>query len=100
MTNKSVRIHPAALEEAEVATAWYGQRSAKAAEMFLEELDREIERIRANPEQFPLHEFGTRRITFRRFPYLIIFRETGAGLEIIAVAHGRRRPGYWRDRVD
>jgi len=67
VTNKSVRIHPAALEEAEVATAWYGQRSAKAAEMFLEELDREIERIGANPEQFPLHEFGTRRPHFADF---------------------------------
>jgi hypothetical protein len=49
MTNKSVRIHPAALEEAEVATAWYGQRSAKAAEMFLEELGSEIVGIGAKP---------------------------------------------------
>lgn len=68
--------------------------------MFLDELDHAIERIGEHSEQFPLHEFGTRRLTLRRFPYLVIFRETGAGVEIIAVAHGRRRPGYWRDRVE
>jgi hypothetical protein len=36
----------------------------------------------------------------RDFPYFVVFRETTGGLEIIAVAHGRRRPGYWRDRVE
>jgi hypothetical protein len=35
----------------------------------------------------------------RRFPYLIVFREGMEGIEIVAVAHGRRRPGYWRDRA-
>jgi toxin ParE1/3/4 len=87
------------LEEAEAAIAWYEQRSGKAAEMLLEELDQAIERIGEHPEQFPLHEFGTRRIMLRRFPYLVIFLEAGGVMEIIAVAHGRRRPGYWRDRV-
>lgn len=100
MTSRRIRIHPAALQEAEAATEWYGKRSERAAEMFLDDLDRAIERISDNPEQYPLHELGTRRITLRRFPYLIIFREASAGLEIIAVAHGRRRPGYWRDRVE
>lgn len=100
MTSRPVRIHPAALEEVEAAIEWYGQRSGRAAEMFLDDLDGAIERIGKNPEQFPLHEFGTRRITLRRFPYLVIFREARAGLEIIAVAHGRRRPRYWRDRVE
>jgi len=68
--------------------------------MFLDELDRIIERIGDQPSQFPLHEFGTRRCTLRRFPYIVVFRETEAGVEIIAVAHGRQRPGYWRDRAD
>jgi hypothetical protein len=33
-----------------------------------------------------------------RFPFLIA-REAAAGVEIIAIAHDRRRPGYWRDRL-
>jgi hypothetical protein len=35
----------------------------------------------------------------RRFPFVIIFREAAVRIEILAIAHGRRRPGYWRDRL-
>jgi hypothetical protein len=38
-------------------------------------------------------------MALRRFPFTIIFREADAGVEIIAIAHGHRRPGYWRDRL-
>lgn len=100
MSSASVRIHPAALEEAEAATEWYGRRSMRAAGMFLDELDRAIERIGDHPGQFPEYVFGTRRMVLQRFPYLVFFRETAVAVEIIAVAHGRRRPGYWRDRIE
>src|SRR5438105_2102689 len=95
---ESLRVHPAALEEAEAATDWYAQRSRRAAERFLDELDRAIDQIARNPAQYAVHEFGTRRMVLRRFPFVIIFREAPAGVEIIALAHGRRRPGYWRER--
>ena len=100
MSSASVRIHPSALDEAEAATEWYRRRSARAAGMFLDELDRAVERIGDHPGQFPEYAFGTRRLVLQRFPYLVVFRETGSGLEIIAVAHGRRRPGYWRERIE
>jgi plasmid stabilization system protein ParE len=47
-----LRIHPAALEEAEGAPDWYSQRSKRAAEMFLAELDRAIEQIAQHPHRF------------------------------------------------
>lgn len=93
------RIHPSALEEAEAAIEWYGRRSVRAAGMFLDELDRHQPNWRP-PGQFPDYVFGRRRMVLRRFPYLVVFRETAAGVEKIAVAHERRRPGYWRDRVE
>ncbi|MGA2724883.1 MAG: type II toxin-antitoxin system RelE/ParE family toxin [Bryobacteraceae bacterium] len=89
-------MHPASLEEAEAATEWYRLRSVRAAEMFMDELDRAIERIGDHPGQFPEYAFGARRVVLQRFPYLTVFRETAAGVEILAVAHGRRR----RDRVE
>lgn len=98
MPDRSVRIHPAALDEAEAAAEWYGERSHGAAEGFLNELHRTIDLISRHPEQYQLHEFGTRRAMLHRFPYLIVFRQGTGEIEIIAVAHGRRRPGYWRDR--
>ena len=100
MSGGPFRIHPAALDEAEVALDWYARRSTRAAEMFANELDWAIERISQHPKQYALHEFGTRRIVLKRFPYLVVFWETATGVKIIAVAHGHRRPGYWRDRLE
>ena len=86
MSIDSLRIHPAALEEAGVATDWYAQRSRRAAERFLDELDCAIEKIGRNPEQYPSHHFGTGRMVLPRFPFVIVFRTSAGGVEIIAIA--------------
>lgn len=78
---------------------WYGKHSDRGAEAFLTELDRTIAQISQHLQRYPWREFKTRRAVLRRFPFLIVFREGMEDIEIIAVAHGRRRPGYWRDRV-
>jgi plasmid stabilization system protein ParE len=39
-----------------------------------------------------------RRFRLRRFPFALIYRVDGGRLRILAVAHGRRRPGYWSRR--
>jgi toxin ParE1/3/4 len=95
----AVRIHPEALAEAEDAVAWYRQRSERAAREFLVELGSTIDRITKNPEQFAPGEFGTRRAVLHRFPYLVVVRVTADDIEIVAIAHGRRKPGYWRGRT-
>jgi toxin ParE1/3/4 len=94
-----VSLHPAALAEAEAAIGWYRERSERAAQRFLDELDRVIHKIAEVPRRFPQFELGTTRFIMRRFPYFIVFRESDSAIEIVAVAHGRRRPGYWKDRV-
>jgi len=43
----------------------------------------------------PIH----RRIPLRRFPLALIYRRDGDAIRIVAVAHRRRRPRYWRSRV-
>jgi plasmid stabilization system protein ParE len=88
------------LEEAEAATNWYRQRSVRAAELFLDELDRAVAQLQTDANRFPEYLFGTRRLLLRRFSYLVIFRLTTTAIDVIAIAHGRRRPGYWRERVD
>ena len=42
---------------------------------------------------------GTRRALLGRFPYFVVYRERSRKIEIIAVAHAKRRPGYWARRV-
>jgi plasmid stabilization system protein ParE len=99
VTKKLVSIHPAALRDAESAIDWYRERSQRAAERFLDEVDHTVRRIEEQPAQFPRYELETRRAFLRRFPYFIVFRERGSDIEIVAIAHGRRRPGFWKDRV-
>jgi hypothetical protein len=62
------------------------------------ELDHAIDEIENSPERWPVHLHGTRKFLLRRFPYSVVYRITERELQVIAVAHGRRRPGYWRIR--
>jgi hypothetical protein len=36
---------------------------------------------------------------FPRYPFSLVYILRGDDVEIVAVAHGRRRPGYWRSRL-
>jgi toxin ParE1/3/4 len=96
--SRRVNLHPAAEEEMEAAFDWYWLRSERAAARFLQELSAMVERVRNSPHQFPQFDPKTRRAALHRFPFSLIFRETERGIQIIAVAHSKRRPGYWRNR--
>jgi plasmid stabilization system protein ParE len=98
MTPGNFELHPQALQEAIAARDWYRVRSERAASAFLNELAHALEQVRTHPERWPRAEDGTRRVLLHRFPFAVVYRLTQAGVLVIAVAHGRRRPGYWRDR--
>jgi plasmid stabilization system protein ParE len=95
-----VSFHPAAAAEVERAQAWYEERSIFAAAGFLQELTRALQRIRVAPMRYPPAESGTRRIVFEQYPFSIFYLVRRDEVVIIAVAHQRRRPGYWSDRTD
>ena len=58
-----------------------------------------IDLIRRNPAVWPAYLYGTQKFVVRKFPYNIAFRQNGGRLEIIDLAHQRRRPGYWAARL-
>jgi toxin ParE1/3/4 len=98
MPGLPVVLHPDAVEEAQAAWQWYLERSQSAADSFLAELDHGVESISAEPERWPLFVYGTRRFLFRRFPFQIVYRVANDRIEVVAIAHGRRKPGYWKTR--
>jgi plasmid stabilization system protein ParE len=65
---------------------------------FAEELEAALGRIVEAPRRWPLHLHGTRRIPVLRFPHLVLYREESTRILVVAVANGRRRPGYWKAR--
>src|SRR5438046_1505645 len=97
MATKKLEVHPEALAEMRAAREWYVRQSAKAALRFMDELDRGIEEIAANPDRWPEHRHGTKSYRMHRFPYLIIYRIDVERIEIIACQHAHRRPAYWRE---
>src|ERR1043166_5795064 len=98
MVGYSIEILPGARNDLRGAYDWYFQRNPAAATSFLAEIERAIATLSDNPLMWPSYVEGTRRCVLRRFPFSIIYRVKDSSILIVAVAHGRRRPGYWRSR--
>ena len=94
-----VQFHPEAREEYLDAIAWYLTHSETIARAFQQEVYEAVDRIRDGPSHWPLFADQVRWIRLHRFPYLLYFEEASSSLvEVLAVAHAKRRPGYWRSR--
>jgi len=99
MSARQIEIHPEALAEAAAAVNWYSERSQRAPAAFLAEIDAALESIAKAPQRWPFYEEDCRRCHLFRFPYFIVYREKSEQtVQIVAISHGRRRPGYWRGR--
>ena len=94
-----IEFHPRAADELESAYEWYRERSESAARAFLLELDHSLDRIAEAPERYPAYESRTRRLVLPRFPFAIVYRPKDSAIEVVAVAHHKRRPGYWKARL-
>lgn len=96
---KPLRYHPATNREARDAVSWYLTQSGPAAADFTDELESVLARVQTNPKAFTPYLLGTRRALLHRFPYSIVYRERLHDIQIIALAHAKRRPGYWAKRL-
>ena len=84
--------------ELQAATEWYLERSVTAAAEFVREIDHALIRIAEAPERYPKTRFGRHRFVLLSFPYDVVYRIAADHVEVLAVAHHSRRPGYWRGR--
>ena len=93
-----MRVHPEAAREARAARRWYSEYSKDAGERFVAAYRQAVKVIADSPARWPSY-LGARRYHMRRFPYSVIFDVAADGVvEILAVTHDRRGPGYWRRR--
>jgi toxin ParE1/3/4 len=97
--SKPYRLHPLAWLEIEGGDDWYRQRSPQASTDFIAEVRYAIESICEAPLRWPKHLYGTRRFVFDRFPFSIVYLDTAELVSIVAVAHSKRKPGYWKRRI-
>lgn len=95
---KPLVVHPEAEAELQVAAGYYEERVAGLGSEFLEEIGDCFRRVEAAPGSWPV-AYGTfRRVYARRFPYTVFYEERPDRISVLAIAHQKRRPGYWRKR--
>ncbi len=91
--------HPDAIVDAEEAKAWYAERSPLAAHGFVLAVEQAIGAVLEAPERWPIRRNDCRRYVFpNRYPFQLIYRVLDLGIQVVAVAHQKRHPEYWRER--
>ena len=102
--NPRVRFEDEADIEYRLAGRWYEERREHLGIEFFDAVDAAINQILEMPRVGNLvpgvpSGLPVRRRAVTRFPYHVIYLETATDIRILAVAHDRRKPGYWRERL-
>ncbi len=97
---KRIKLLSPARAEIRAAMRWYESRKKGLGVEFVAVLDEALQAIAAHPESAPLWRTDRpwRKWVVRRFPYLVFFDVGSDIVTVVAVAHQRRRPGYWLKR--
>ena len=99
MQNEVVEFQLSAALEYDSASERYLERSEVAASRFIVEIELALVAIGENPQRCPLGRRGARKFILPNFPFSLIYRELPPKIQIVAIAHGKRRPDYWKDRL-
>jgi toxin ParE1/3/4 len=92
-------FHPEARLEYREAAAFDEARRPGLGAAFTREIEAAIEHILAAPDRWRCIEQDVRRCLAHVFPYGLLYSVEGDFILIIALAHGSRKPGYWRERL-
>jgi toxin ParE1/3/4 len=97
---KPIVFAPDAHAEFEAAVEWYEAKAAGLGERFVSYVDEVLQLVEETPGGFPIWNVDPRfrRAVVERFPYLVFYRDLADRIEVVAVAHGAREPGYWLKR--
>jgi len=97
---KPIVFAPDAGAEFAAAVGWYEAKAAGLGERFVLHLDEVLQLVAETPSGYPKWEADPRfrRAVVQKFPYLVFYRDRADRIEVVAVAHGAREPGYWLKR--
>ena len=66
---------------------------------FVDAVDATLVRMTANPTKFISSDGVHRECPVKKFPFRIVYRLIDNRVLIVAIAHAKRRPDYWRNRT-
>ena len=99
-----VRFAPEIPAELAEAVRWYETRRDGLGSEFLDEVDATLPLLATRSRSFPRLQdvdptLEIRRALLPRFPFALVFLVREDEIRVLAVAHAKRRPGYWLSRV-
>ena len=99
-----LRVLSPALNEIAAAALWFDAQRTGLGQEFWLCVDETLEHLEKHPLEFGRSEFATselnlRTAVVRRFNYVIHFLIDADEVQVVAVAHAARRPGYWLRRT-
>lgn len=92
-------FHPEAVIEFEEGVRYYKKRGRTLGDRFAAEVRTAIRRTVTTPERWRVLEDEVRRCFMRVFPYSVLYTIEHDYVLIVALAHGRRKHGYWKERL-
>ena len=96
---KSLVINDEAAEELDEAISYYETKSPGIGLNLAAKVCEAFQRIQRNPQLYPFHkETNVQKCLVPRFPYTVFYLELHEHIVVIAVAHQKRRPDYWKFR--
>lgn len=91
--------HPAARDEVLRAFQWYDEIDDQVGLKFKLELERAERLVAQSPQSWGPYFHETKGFRFRGFPFVLAYLFEEEKILVLALAHTRRRPGYWKSRV-
>jgi plasmid stabilization system protein ParE len=98
--SRSILLRPDAEEYLATGKDWYDRQKSGLGERFLQATSMTFEHIADSPEQHAKVHDEVRRVTMRRFPYVVYYIASADAVEIIGVLHGARHPRVWQSRIE
>jgi toxin ParE1/3/4 len=96
---KPVILHCEADVELTTAAKRYKCERLELARDFLRAFRTTKDEIAKQPDRFSFIEKPVRRARIPGFPYRIVYEELDDCIHVLAIMHGSREPGYWKNRL-
>ena len=88
-----------ALDEYDAAVDYYIERDEKVARAFVAEFEASVKQVSDSPTRWRREGCFARIYRMPNFPYSLIYHHSNSGVILVALAHNRRQPSYWQDRI-
>jgi plasmid stabilization system protein ParE len=96
VTRFTITVLPDAEADMREGFLWYFERSPLAADAFGTEVSQTIDGLEQTAADWPKDEDGVHFYHLKHFPYTVKYEIAGKEVTVLAIAHQRRKPGYWQ----